>query len=374
MTKIKPERTLVVAISHLLTQYQHLPPQWIAGDGKTRIVATNDIRYVVEADNSITKNSDLTILTQGAHFISGGGTHSENSRNNDYLPDFADGVIYQKRSTKPVMVLRMAALARKLGLKNFISPRIYSTHFADKRNSTFGPEIAGRVVVKPTDGARGIGQIVADMDKITPAFLVGLLKSADDKEAFLANLVTLAPHVEYHVGHGEIDEGLTSLVEQGWFVQQQVPNITEEYRLILDHLSNVAMSFKRKRDTLPLYSDHNSFEHKQATGVTHLLEDAKPDGEYMLSVHHEEISMLLQELNIPLNSVDLFVTDDGKWGIFEYCPQYGTEGIDQKIMEPFLRDQIERLLGVTTSNPHYMSAAQFSAAVAAAGIEASERG
>lgn len=372
MTTKTPERTLVVAISHLLTQFQHLPPQWIAGDTKTRIVVTNDVRYVIEADNSITKNSDLTILTEGANFISGGGTHANERRNNAHMTEYADGMIYQSRETKIAMTLRMAAIARRLGLKNFISPRIYSTQFADKRNSTFGPEIAGRVVVKPTDGARGIGQIVADMDKVTPAALMILIKSADDKENFLSNIEALAPHVEYHIGHGELEEGLTSLVEQGFFVQQQVPDVSEEFRLILDKDSTVAMSFKRKRDLKPLDPERNAFEYKQATGVTYFREETKPCGEYALSIHREEIEMLLKELNIPLNSVDLFFTSSGKWGIFEYCPQFGTEGIDQQIMEPFLRQQIEKLLGIVSIG-HYMTPADCAEALRRQGVEAAER-
>jgi len=375
MTNPKIERTLVVAVSHLLTQYQHLPPQWIAADGKTRIVATNDFRYVIDENNMVVKNSDLTILTDGATFISGGGTDSDTRRNNAHLEEYADGVHYMKRESKVAMTLRMAAVVRGLPeVKDFISPRIYSTQFADKRNSTFGSEIHGRVVVKPIDGARGIGQIVADMDKVTPAALMVLIKGAAKKEDFLTSLESLKPHVEYHIGHGDIDEGLVALAEQGFFVQEQVSNVVAEYRLILDHESKIALTFKRKRDTLPLHQDSNNFDHKQATGVTWFLDEAKPAGQYELSTVFNEVSTVLQELKIPLNSVDLFITADHKWGIFEYCPQYGTEGIDQKIMAPFLREQIERLLGIRQEGLHYMTPADVALSMQAVGIEVAERG
>ncbi|QNR51785.1 hypothetical protein Xoosp14_94 [Xanthomonas phage Xoo-sp14] len=372
MTTKTPERTLVVAIVHTLTQFQHLPPQWLANDCRTRIVVTNDMRYVIENDNTVTKNFDMGITTDDVNFISGGGTHSNTRRNNAHLTDYVEGMHYQARETKTAQTLRMASLARLLQLKNFISPRIYSTQFADNRNSTFGPDIRGRVVVKPIDGARGIGQIVADMDKITPAALMILIKAAKDKDAFLEALEKLKPHVEYHIGHGDIEEGLTSLVEQGFFVQQQVPNVTAEFRLILTHKSEVAMIFKRKRDNIPLSDDANAFDYKQATGVTVLLEEAKPTGEYELNVHLDEITTFLKELDIPLNSVDLFFTDDGKWGVFEYCPQFGTEGIDQKIMEPFLRAQIENMLGIIPML-NYMTPEDTHRVIRAQGVETAER-
>ena len=40
-----------------------------------------------------------------------------------------------------------------------------------------------------------------------------------------------------------------------------------------------------------------------------------------------QVITLLSNMKIPLHSVDLFVTEDGKWGIFEYAYEFGTKAV-----------------------------------------------
>lgn len=40
----------------------------------------------------------------------------------------------------------------------------------------------------------------------------------------------------------------------------------------------------------------------------------------------------ISSLQLPMHSFDVFVTYDGKWGIFEFCPQFGVEAVPQDLM------------------------------------------
>jgi hypothetical protein len=243
------------------------------------------------------------------------------------------------RETKFTQQLGMSELARKLDLKHFRHIRTFMTNAERPSSHFFGQDIGGMIVIKPIDGARGIGQLIVNLDEILPANVAHLLTLAKDgKDAFLEYVNTCAPHVEYHIGHGEVEEGIGALAE-GYVVQEMVRNVENEYRIILTPESEPAFICARKRDSLPLDANANSHDYRQATGVARFRHEMA-----ILSTidypHLNEVLVLLKELQLPLNSVDLFITTDGKWGIFEYCPQWGTQGLPLKDITDWLIAQV----------------------------------
>ena len=56
------------------------------------------------------------------------------------------------------------------------------------------------------------------------------------------------------------------------------------------------------------------------------------------------LNRLFDKLTFGFGSVDLFVTQDDRWGILEHCNQFATEDYHPSFMSDFHRAQIDALL------------------------------
>jgi hypothetical protein len=235
----------------------------------------------------------------------------------------------------------MSALAKRLGLKHFRHIQTLATESGDTHNWTLGQNPKGKVVIKPLDGARGIGQLVVNLDELLPGTLMSVLgKLGMSTDDFLETMRKYAPHIEYHIGHGSVVEGLVML-SQGYCVQEMIADVDMEYRLIVDINSRPQFIVERTRESLPLSS--NEFGYRQATGSALTRSEIKILDKLKYP-HMREVTTLLKALNIPLNSTDLFITKDGRWGLFEYCPQWGTQGLPMAELTSWMIEQITVLL------------------------------
>lgn len=203
----------------------------------------------------------------------------------------------------------------------------------------------GRVVVKPCDGARGIGQFLVDTTKIPLIVFVEALdlyrEDRLSKEAFFAELDKYPEAYKYAVaGEKSEDEGLKALRSQDFVIQSFVDNVVAEYRLITDHNGDITYCQQRtirKTDT----------GFSQATGSESnslLASDVVPITDVLNKQSHKDLNQLGREVIGPLSSIDLFVTEDGKWGIFEYCNQFGIKGIPYPITLDLHKRFIEKLI------------------------------
>lgn len=195
------------------------------------------------------------------------------------------------------------------------------------------PNVTGKVVIKPQDGARGIGQFVVDTLYINlhqfNKSLDKYLEGEHTEEAFQKFLDGFKGHVSYYSrDEDKPGEGLECLKEQGAIVQSFIPDVTAEYRVITG-AGGEPVYFQKRR-----FRDENS-AYPQATGGGDIIDvDARCTNPLAKDV---EANALFQYLcrNVigPLNSIDLFITHDGHWGIFEFCNQFGVTGIPAGIAE-----------------------------------------
>lgn len=212
------------------------------------------------------------------------------------------------------------------------------TWFTGLNSGNNYPPVAGKMVIKPQDGARGAGQWLVDTNfvnlqyfsaKLTD-FVSDVRSNGDEvvvKEKLETFLAKFDGHVSYHSG-GEhyATEGFTMLSDQGAVVQSLVPDIEHEFRLITGVDGSPVYCQRRKiRD--------NESKLPQATGGGFVIDhDAVMDWEDLLgSNRRHALRWLCQNVIGPMNSLDLFKTKDGGWGILEYCNQFGVSGIPQDI-------------------------------------------
>lgn len=200
------------------------------------------------------------------------------------------------------------------------------------------------VIVKPRDGARGIGQFLID-PTIIPfvVFTEKLARYRGDKitgEELLNDLRKIDPNLKYSTaGENYENEGLLCLKLQDFMIQSYVPNIKAEYRIITNGRGDVG--YCQKRDI------RKDSAFPQATGSdtnSILADDVIPIKEVLSATQVKELNLMMREVVGPMSSADLFVTEDGRWGIFEYCNQFGIVGVPMKIARDLHKDFIAELI------------------------------
>lgn len=224
---------------------------------------------------------------------------------------------------------------------NFIQPRRWSAQsFGESPRYTHIPTDVD-LVLKPATGARGIGQYLLKQTRtrgkrtwttVIDEFLKGLRKERK---------VVPVEGIETVVGKGmeKTDaEGLVSLLQDAPIIEEHIKGIFAEFRLIVVGGSIVYAQRRHPRGV------DNEFV--QATGSSghsddgmmidsaHVYRDlAELFGYSKLENKWSQVTLpsivrLMNRLPNLVNSVDLFLTEEGKWGVFEFSPQFGMEGID----------------------------------------------
>ncbi|MCY1297089.1 hypothetical protein D9M70_465150 [compost metagenome] len=261
-------------------------------------------------------------------------------------------VFMNRRYSKTEQAMRINSYAKRMaGLghfnaEEFIGVRTWLNSQPLGMSNLVQP--TGKVVIKPKDGARGIGQFLIDTDKIPFAVVITALdKFVIDgvKEDLFKELKRYDPNLAYSTkGEKSDDEGLTGLRLQGFVVQSLIENIEAEYRLITDEHGRVAYCQKRTITSVEGFPQASGSDTNSILG-----EDIVPIDNVLSPGQFRDISAVARDVIGPLSSIDLFVTKDKKWGIFEYCNQFGIKGVPGKTVmamhENFIADVIDRLFG-----------------------------
>lgn len=244
-----------------------------------------------------------------------------------------------KRLGKTKQNAMLNRFIRRSGAQNAVLVPFWGSNFQDGKHTSFlGHDVGGRVVVKPEDGARGVCHMVVDFDKVSVgAFLRDLytkdVKLVDMHEKY-------KDHIKIGHGHAWDDAEAQKVKEEGQFTfQRYVENINQEVRILTDHLGNIGFACLR---------DRSGDDYKQATGVTHLVEQQRlVDEDFLkkwINVDFDIFKELLRDVVGPMSSVDLFITNDGKWGICEFCNQYGIVGVPREYYIKSVRDYVDHCL------------------------------
>ncbi|MNY04803.1 hypothetical protein D3C86_1375000 [compost metagenome] len=238
----------------------------------------------------------------------------------------ADRLFLLKRLSKTRQAIAINQFLREAKTANALIVPTYGSNFSDKYHPSYlGTELTGKIVIKPADGARGLCHFVVDFDQVSVGpflrDLYGATTIADMAEKY-------APHA--HLSHGQAwdDEESQKVKEEGNFTfQRYVDDIQHEIRILTNHVSDIGFACIRNR-----IGD----VYKQATSATVMLENICSIGDKQLVTlmggqgELDVFKKLLEEVIGPMQSVDLFITKDGRWGICEYCNQYGIAGVPRE--------------------------------------------
>lgn len=300
------------------------PNVWTTSCGKAKMYDTEDyMPAIVEGVFSPFADFSIELVVSNPRFPVG------NSLVQNVLGDVQLCVGRQNKSLNSAW---LNTQAKKLGLKNF--------RHLDTSNSTrtFIPEFGKRYIVKPELGARSLGQVIFDPSVTTLSSIMNAI--SEEKEMVTEYLQALPGKPVYVPGDECLEhEGIHSLKE-GAYTQEYVPNILNEYRVIINHRGEVDYSILRER------TEHGSVSGDTvatASGAKQSITTAMYCLPPELQVHAPEINRLLRQASFELYAFDFFTTTDGQWGVFEFAPQCGTAAVPDGYIQRQAMLYVERL-------------------------------
>jgi hypothetical protein len=323
-------KTVVIAIDPKMDNFATLGTALefpLSDDSRVRVLIHNDPRLSHTFHGSV-PNFDLLI----------DGGYSKTPWSDLLEPGQYIGL---KRYPKDVQGVLLRRFNKNYGSKtNFENVPAWAVGWG-KRNY---PDATGWLVIKPLDGARGIGHFVLDSHYINLDFFLKRLdwiveQAANKKledDAFNKFLEDFGEHVEYHSsGDREKYEGLVALHQQGYLVQSRVQFVEKEFRVLTDFEGKPV--YFQERQVRKTDDEPTGSKYTQATGggvrIEHsnICDDADKWFVDHPEVDREYFERLCSEVIGPMSSIDLFFTIGGRWGIFEYCNQFGISGVPADI-------------------------------------------
>ncbi len=319
------KRITAVIASNTMNNWDVLSQGIILGDDEYQVVFHRDPR--------------MSINESGVHFnfdivVNDGNLTIDDIAISELVP--AQAIHTIRRYNKVEQQLRLLNyvtshkqyLADRSGsFKNFYPVITHHHHQSMGLTHLINP--SNPVVIKPLDGARGIGQFLIDPKKVPLIAVIDILDRYRvgrlNAEDVLPALKKYDPELRYATaGENREGEGLSVILSQGYCIQSYIPTIAEEYRLITG--SGGAIAYCQKRTVRK--ASNSDFAQATGSDANSCVGSDVCDIESVLAKKDlKELGELTRDVIGPLSSIDLFLTEDGKWGIFEYCNQFGIKGV-----------------------------------------------
>lgn len=278
-----------------------------------------------------------------------------------------------------VVTARHSKFAQADFINRIFSNREYWPEFlplrAWKEAKDYDGDNKSLLVMRPSHGARGIGQLVYDpklttTDTLTKAMIliakkpsavpqennsgdelkIKSLDKDDDIASYNKQLretfasVSGAPYW-YSDGDRSKSEGY-SVLQENSFIQEYAADIESEYRVIIGGNNEPVYALKRKRNA---YGKLGEVELNAACGEDVGPEKAFTDLRAAGIPHYvlDGFKKLCQHNDFSLFSFDVFITRSGKWGILEFCNEFGQCSVPNGLVNREIKKFIERITSST---------------------------
>ena len=267
------------------------------------------------------------------------------------------------------------------------------------------PSYAGSVmVVKSENGARGISHLFFSTELTTPSRVGQCLtelrnggqtlahpdSEPQDRSAFMLSVLNAnlpegkGPAAIFpQKGDSRLNEGYHQLLSGPTVWQEVRQDIVAEFRVITDQRGFPSYFLRRDRnlddESLTLYDGKKNVRIGMARGNTakvnswmvisketdrvandppswirqYLCMDFANDAYGLVESTRdtaltEAILKGINALNLPLHALDIYLTADHRWGIFEFCPQFGTASVPNTFLhsigKAFIEETAEKVL------------------------------
>lgn len=336
------KRITAVVNVHAMNNWDCLGQGVILGNNEYEVIFHRDPRMSI-IDGKVKFNFDV-VITDGKLEIEGVGLENLVPANRRHTIKRYNKIEQQTRLLACVDLNIADGEAEEFIFENFQPVIMHYQRQSSGLSCLVDP--SNLVVVKPIDGARGIGQFLVDPSKIPLAVVVDVLdRFRNDRieaKDVLSALRKYDPELKYSTaGENSEHEGLLAIYSQGFCIQDYIPNIKAEYRLITGYGDSPTYCQKRTVRA----ADATNFAQATGSETNSAKGDDICDVEHVLKgADYEGLMEFIKTVIGPLSSVDLFVTEDGKWGIFEYCNQFGIKGVPIKTVQRMHKDVLLGLI------------------------------
>ena len=298
--------------------------------------------------STVDKKTVIDVRNDLVYWFGSSGGHV----NCDMLFDFEEKASKVLETLLPVVKTERLSKTQcmvKLNLfcKNFDNFHPINVYFIHKSVKGYGEQeilsydpLPDVLIAKKDIGAEGKYQIKIPTKDISLDYLF-ISKLRENK--YRTELMEKFPGLVFSTSsHEELEENISDGSDHGWTSSYGdycfcdfVPNVVSEYRVLL---SAVGEHLVYKRNF------RNSDTYQQVCNGFNKDENAIPYRDWLAGLPcalgkeiHETINWLGD-----YGAVDLFITDESKWGIFEWSNQFGIYGNDPQEMIKLHKDYISQ--------------------------------
>lgn len=218
------------------------------------------------------------------------------------------------------------------GLVPIFIPEFYTAtqkHGEHVAITNFSLPKSDKVVIKEQFGARGSNQVVVPSNMVTT-----LLKHS--KGLTMAEVKAKFPDLIYSEGTNM--DAVFFNKPADLFMSELVPKVKNEWRLLVGGRRIYGRERMIKQGPYPQANlDHDVFPTVQTVNYSPIEEMFDKD---LVDTLHAMVDFI----NLPLGSVDLFLTEDGRYGIFEYSTQFAFVGADNHFVRQLILDGMDKVL------------------------------
>lgn len=191
------------------------------------------------------------------------------------------------------------------------------------------PENEAGWVIRPEMAARGLGIVKVPPHRTPESIWCKILKGEQDADIKML----LDRPTSTSVDANDVSDPNAESKQHyahGYSVVPFIPDIYVEYRLLTGADGKFSIACKRVRRevgvTLPMATGSDA-DPRNTIYFSHFMEEARANG--IASDLDARVLMQLADVRDlpPLCSFDLFITKDGRWGFFEFSPEFGRTGI-----------------------------------------------
>lgn len=236
-----------------------------------------------------------------------------------------------KRMRQYINLFQYNAQREKDAVELFVPNFYLSTerHGEHVTITNFALPASDKVVIKEQFGARGSNQIVVPSNMVT-----SLLKHT--KGLTMTEVKTKFPDLIY--SESTVWDKIFFKKPTDLFISDLVPGVKQEWRLLVggDQI------YGRERVIKPGPYPQANLELATFHTVPEVVYD--PIENMFDEALVKSLKDLINFIDLPLGSVDLFLTSDGKYGIFEYSTQFAFNGASPQFIRKIHLDGIEKVL------------------------------
>lgn len=196
--------------------------------------------------------------------------------------------------------------------------------------SDFGILDCAQVVIKPQYGARGSNHVVA------PSHMVQTLLKTITKQTG-TELQKMYPDII--VSRGSVEDEPIFEVLDDMVITEKLEHVLQEWRLLF----SAGKIYCREREITPGEYSQSNLCVDIVRNIPEVIYTPLENTEFPAALQ-DYLNAFVQFIKLPFGSIDLYLTAEGEYGIFEYSEQFGFHGANHKFIRQLHLDGVEQIL------------------------------